>query len=157
MAGVGEPEPHPTVACGENYENARIETRPCHQVRGDAVRSQEAIEVPALLHIAPKLRFWCFLSGVRRRRSGQSCRAEHHTRSHCTVASDAASLARSLAETCSASAMTRNTFSPATFAISASLQPRRMSSMNSTGYLSFVSWLLGASGIPSKSDPSPTW
>src|SRR5581483_4281412 len=50
-----------------------------------------------------------------------------------TVASEACCPARSLAATRSASAMTRRMFSPASLAMSESLQPRFISSINRAG------------------------
>ncbi len=72
------------------------------------------------------------------------------------VASEAGRATRSLAATCSAVSSTRNTFRPASFATSESVQPRRISSASSLGYRSTPSRPCGVSGMPSKSEPRPT-
>jgi len=72
------------------------------------------------------------------------------------VTADGARAARNRALTASACPITRSRFAPATFASSASLQPRRASSASSAGNLSTPSSPTGASGIRSKSEPIPT-
>ena len=71
-----------------------------------------------------------------RQMTGSGCSQLTGEAQSCTSASEGGRAARSLAATCSACSITRNTFNPASFATSASDHPRRIISSSNAGYRS---------------------